>query len=301
MMQKYFQKSLKWAVVTALVVCAARLAHKKTDGFTLMGISSLRPHDSRWEMRPLTELEGVEVEKALAQPYDYSCCGGQSFVFFSRDGNYVIKFFKQRILQPSTLLNALPLPKILHRYREKRNWKRQDKLLRDFTSYKIAFEELQEHTGVIFVHLNHTNHLLKELTIKDKIGIVHKINLDQTDFIIQKKGQLVPQRIHTLMQAGKKEEAKQAIADVLQFIVARCKKGYHDRDPDIRTNCGFLGETVIKIDVGRLMRVEAVKQPEFYKKELVRIASPFQSWIDANYPELSDSLNESIEKVLKYD
>lgn len=297
MFQKYFQMSVKGIVIVSLALCLARFAQKKTDGFTLLAISSKRAHDPRWETRALTELEKNQLEEALSQPYHYFGCGGQSFVFFSDNGQYVIKFFKQRLFRPPTWLNRCPLPKILHRYREKRNWKRQDKLQRDFTSYKIAFEELQEETGVVYVHLNQTSHLLKILSIQDKIGMMHQIPLDHTDFILQKRGELVYERIHNLMQAGKIDEAKKAIFKVLNLVVSRCKKGYHDRDPNVRTNCGFIGEQAIKIDVGRLMRQETIKNPEIYRRELLRISTPFEKWVETTYPELLPAFHEIFESV----
>jgi hypothetical protein len=67
----------------------------------------------------------------------------------------------------------------------------------------------------------------------------------------------------------------------------------------VRTNCGFIGENAIKIDVGRLMKLEASKQPEIYRQELLRIALPFQKWIDMTYPELSSSFEESLQQALK--
>lgn len=288
-----FSRSLKIILLISFAIIAAVFCPKKTDGFTLLGISTHRPSRPEWEIRPLTPQEKEELEKALSQGYHYLAHGSQSFVFSSHDCQYVIKFFKQRLFTPSLLLNTLPLPSFLHRFREKRNWKRTDKLARDFASYKYAFEELHDQTKIVYVHLNPTSTLKKNLEIVDKIGIHHTINLDETNFIIQKRAEPVFVRIHQLMIQGKIEEAKQSIKNLLLLHIARAEKGFRDRDPDILSNCGFIGNHAIKLDVGRFEKNEAMKNPDIYKKEIEKIMAPFKSWIKTLHPTLLESFDEA--------
>ncbi len=281
--------------LAALCMGLSFFAIKQTDGFTLWGISASRPYDPRWQTRALTQEESFHVEKALKQPYVYFSKGAQTFVFLSQDGEYIIKFFNQHLFTPSKWLNLLPLPSWLQRYRYKRNWKRQDKYERDFASYKLAFEELKEQTAVFYVHLNPSQELKKSITIKDKLGIAHQVDLDRMDFILQKKAEQVHEHISFLMNKHEEEKAKEAINQVFLLILTRCKKGYKDRDPSIETNCGFINGGAIKIDVGRLERCEAMAHPSVYIKELESITLPFKRWIAYYYPQLIPAFDTQME------
>ncbi|NGX39056.1 MAG: hypothetical protein KR126chlam1_00376 [Chlamydiae bacterium] len=289
---------IRFSILLVILFATARFCQKQTDHFTILGISSNREYNPQFATRSLSIQEGLELDKALSQPYTYFGCGGQAFAFFSEDGEYVIKFFKQRLFRRSFLLNTLPLPKILHRYREKRNWKRDDKLERDFFSYKTAFDELQEETRVLYSHLNPTYHLKKKLEIIDRLGIHHFLNLDQFDFIVQRRAVRVYDHIEALMQNQKEKEAKEAIRRVFHLISTRAKKGYRDRDPNVRTNCGFIGDQAIKIDVGRFVISPEMASPEGHDEEILRITAPFKEWVNTHYPQLIPSYEEGLEESL---
>ncbi|MCI0382112.1 MAG: hypothetical protein L0207_03555 [Chlamydiae bacterium] len=284
-----FDFFLKQITIVSFAIFAGRFAEIKTEGFTILAISSHRPHDPKWETRPLQIDEKEELEYALSQPYNYFGCGGQAYIFFSEDQKYVIKFFKQRLFSPS----------FLDRFRKRKIWQREDKLFRDYSSYKTAFEELKEETAVIFVHLNQTNSLQKKLTIVDPLHITHTIPLDSMNFAVQRKAELVYDRIDRLMREGDLSQAKESIEKVIYLLLARCKKGYHDRDPNIRTNCGFVERQVIKIDIGRLSKKEEMKKPENYRREIIRIAAPFYQWLQKNHPSLLPTLEQVLNKVTK--
>ncbi len=267
-----------------LALCA-KFCMKETDGFSILAISSHRPYNSDWQV-PLREPE--KVDQALSQPYHYLGSGSQCFVFTSQDGNYVLKFFKQRIYSPSAFLNRAPLPWFLHRYREKNREKRLDKCARDFASYKMAFEELQEETQLLYVHLNPTDFLKKTVFITDKLHIRHEILLDKLDFILQRRAEPAFDHIQRLMGQGKKKEAKQAILSLRTLIENRCRKGFKDRDPDIRTNCGFVGEKAVKLDVGRFERNNGFQDPKVCAEEIETVMAPFHCWIKTFYPSLNE-------------
>ncbi|NGX47199.1 MAG: hypothetical protein K1000chlam3_00571 [Chlamydiae bacterium] len=295
---KYFDFSIRIIVWIFVLTFIPRFCKKQTDTFTILGISSNRPYSAEFATRPLDDEEETELQIALSQAYNYFGRGGQAYTFFSADGKYVIKFFKQRLFRPSWLLNHLPLPAFLHKFREKRNFKRADKLQRDFFSYKIAFEELHEETGLIYSHLNPTSHLKTKLAIKDRLGIRHFIDLDRFDFVVQKRATRVYDQIDELMGSGKVEEAKQALKEVFVMIQTRAKKGFRDRDPNIRTNCGFIGSRAIKIDVGRFVRSEDMRKKEIYSADLKRITAPFEEWIKETHPILLPSYRKTKEGFL---
>jgi hypothetical protein len=122
----------------------------------------------------------------------------------------------------------------------------------------------------------------------------HKIDLDKTDFILQRRAQLVHDKIDQQMAANDIEGAKHTITSIVDLIVYRCKKGYVDKDPNIATNCGILGDKAIKIDVGRFALDPKMTNPLYYKPELLRLVRPFHSRLSQKYPELAEHLNETV-------
>ena len=286
---------LKIFLIAIFTLCLALFAQKKTDGFTKASITPHHPFDPRWEITPLSAAALGEVQYVLGQSFTYLGCGGQSHIFESSDGKYVIKFFKQRVFEMPLWVEYGPFTQ----YRDKKRLKRIDKKERDFTSYKVSLEELQGETGVIFVHLNPSQDLQKKLVIQDNLHIQHEIDLDHMDFIIQRKGELSLERISRLMQEGNVDSAKRSVESLLDLIVIRSKKGFHDRDPNIRTNCGFLGEYAIKIDVGRFVKIEKMKDPKVYTQEVIRIGAPFRKWLEETYPELVSASDAKMRALLE--
>jgi hypothetical protein len=290
-----FSLIAKGVLFAVCLIATQRFCVKQTDGFSVLAISSSRPYNKAFEARSLRPEEETELARALDQHYTYFGCGGQAFAFFSEDGQYVVKFFKQRLFRPPHLLNALPLPKLLSPYREKRNFIRRDKLARDFFSYKVAFEELQEQTGMLYVHLNRTKGLGRTLSITDKLGIDHKIPLDHFDFIVQRRAESVYDYLNNCKD---EQELGAAFASLFDLIKVRALKGYRDRDPNIRTNCGFLEGLAVKIDVGRFVPSEVMQTKEGWQGEIKRIVLPFEEWIEENHKEWHPLYKEKLEEAL---
>lgn len=295
----YFDRICTVIIIICSLAFTSKFCRNQTDAFTILGISSNRPYNPEYDMKPLTFHEEKELKEALAQKYSYFGHGGQAFVFFSEDQKYVIKFFKQRLFRPSWILNHLPFSHFLDRYRSKKNWKRSDKLRRDFQSYKIAFEDLKNETGIVYAHLNKTSHLKTNLMIRDPIRIWHNVNLDDFDFVIQKKADRVYERIDQLVQNQKIKEAKRAIDDVFALIYIRAKKGYRDRDPNIETNCGFIANRAVKIDIGRFVPCEEMKIEEVRKKDLLCILEPFEEWLETAHPSLFPYYTKTKHRYIK--
>jgi hypothetical protein len=275
-----------------------KLSVKTANKFILSEIQSNRPYDPSFETRPLTVEETQEVDQALSQNYTYFGCGGQAYVFFSNDGNYVIKFFKQRHFREPTHLNYIPFIK---RYRDLKFYKRRKRIQEEYGSYKIGFEQLPYETALVYLHLNKTSHLNKSIVFKDKFNMEHKIDLDKTDFILQRRAELVHDRINRQMAEGDLEGAKQTVSSIINLIVTRCKKGYTDKDPNISTNCGMLTDHAIKIDVGRFTPSTRIKKPLFMKPELYHITRPFRNWLLQKYPPLAEHLDQEILKVIVHE
>ena len=163
----------KMALFIGSFVVIKNFCIHETSKFSINEIASKRPFNSAWDLKPLSPPEKKEVLQALSQSFSYLSYGGQCFVFQSADQKYVIKFFKQSLYELPLWLKFTPHPWPIQRYYEKKRLHRIDKLQRDFESYKISFEELKEESALLFVHLNKSFDLHKEITITDRLGISH--------------------------------------------------------------------------------------------------------------------------------
>lgn len=288
----------KWLVaigILGVAVATTLYLVEKNDRFLTVEIQSSHPYEPAFDTRPLSSAEWGEVKTALSQKYTYFGCGGQAFVFFSEDGNYAIKFFKQRHFRQPTYLNYIPF---IDHYRKIKFAKRKKRITQEYTSYKIGFEELPKETELVYLHLNNTDYFKQTVTLIDRLKMEHHIDLDSTNFILQRKAQLVPDTINTDMQTGNVNGAKQTISAIVGLIVHRCKLGYGDKDPNIATNCGIYHGKAIKIDVGRFYHDARMKNPLFYKPELYRLTRPFRKWLSDHHPELVSHLDKEVQHVI---
>jgi hypothetical protein len=295
MITKHFRSILGILAVALFVVLAKKFCYQKTDGFALYKICSSLPFNREWE--PSSPQAPKELSRIFDQPFYYLAKGAQSYVFASQDGQTVIKFFRIYHLRPPAWLSALSLPPALQPYKISKMIEKRKDLNKDFLSYKIAYEEMKEKTGLIYLHLNKTSHLKKRLTIYDKIGIAHELDLDGMEFLVQKKATLVYPAIDALMKSEGPEAAKEAIGALVRLLLFRCEKGIFDKDPDLNTNFGFLGSKPVQIDIGRFCRSAECKTRAVYRDEILRITDNFRQWLDANYPPLSEHLLSQIMSI----
>jgi hypothetical protein len=288
-------KKIIFAVVLLVAVAATLYLIQKNDRFLTAEIKSSHPYEPAFEARPLTKDEFAEVGEALSQPYTYWGCGGQAFVFFSQDGKYVLKFFKQRHFREPTYLNYIPF---ISRYRTLKFAKRKKRIHQEYSSYKLGFDELPHETALVYLHLNKTDCFKRCVTLIDRLKLQHSIDLDTTDFIVQRRAELVPDTIHAHMQVGDVEKARKTISAIVDLIVYRCRSGYGDKDPNIATNCGIFEGRAIKIDVGRFYHDDRMRHPLFYKPELFHLTRPFRKWLMQHHPALVPHLDAEVQKVI---
>ncbi|NNM43364.1 MAG: hypothetical protein HKM07_03385 [Chlamydiae bacterium] len=295
-MMKY-KKILLTLLLIAGFVGAERFCHKKTHGFMLGKILWDCPHDARFEIPTLPTAQETEVIHLLDQPYYFLNSGGQSYAFISKDGQTVLKFFKMHHMREIPWLSKVPLPGILDNGRKRIVDFREDKLSKIFTSCKLAFEEMRDETAFLYCHINKTNHLNKKVVIYDKIGIRHTLDLDTVPFVMQKKVDLAFQKFHEIMKEGDVVKAQAYIETLLQYFLARYKKGIHDNDAIVERNFGFLGTEAIGIDLSCYSKVDALKDPAIYKQRFSKETINFKRWIKKTYPDLLPFLEQRIQSI----
>lgn len=286
------------AVLSAALYGSGRLYYYITDGFTIGNITSDLAYDPRWDIRALSPQEQEQVDAILAQKFSYLGKGCQSYVFLSADGRYVLKFFKYQRFRPQMWLDYFSFIPFVDRYRLGKIEKKRNKMEGVFKSWKIAFEELQPETGLQFVHLNKSNHINKQLIITDKMGFQHSLELDNMEFLIQRKADMLCAYIKKLMSKGDVAEAQHLLSRIIALILSEYKRGYADNDHALMQNTGVLDGLPIHIDVGQFVKNEAAKEPQVYKQELFNKTYKFRKWLRKGYPELADYLEVQLRTVI---
>jgi hypothetical protein len=297
-MKKMIRRLFFLALFVLSLYGLGRLYFRLTAGFTITNITSDFSFQPQWETRPLLAEEQAEFAKAIDQPYSYLGKGCQAYVFASQDGQYVIKFFKyQRYRLQSWLAYFPPLPAIVKYRQEKleKKWKKLDGFVQ---SWKIAFDNLKEETGLLFVHLNKTQNILQQLTIYDKMGQKHLVDLDKMEFCIQRRATLL---CDTLLDFKANEDLRggsQLIHRLINLILSEYSRGLADNDHALMQNTGVAQGNPVHIDVGQFVFNEAVKQPFIFHQELFTKTYKFKLWLRENYPELGEYLENELSQII---
>jgi hypothetical protein len=275
---------VKYLIKTLLFVVAfiglSLFCKKETDGFKICKILS-DVSDPKWDVPPLAESELSVVKQALEQPFSYLSKGSQAFVFVSEDQQYVLKLIRYNHITPS-FFDKLLSPA--------RCQALDGKLEKDFTSYKIAYEELKEETGLLFLHLTKTDFFHQKLIIVDKIGIAHTLDLDKTEFILQKRVEPLYPYLKNLMAKKQEAEAKALISHLVSLLADQYKKGIINSDVDLFKNFGCLGKQVIELDVGSLKR----GVNPHYREEIRKVTECLHQKLSQDCPSLDRHLLNEI-------
>jgi len=259
-----------------LFIAVERFCHRQTAGFAVNWTSSDLILDSQI-CASLSDEDRTQLSAILNQKFRFLGSGGTFYAFVSEDDQYVVKFFKHHHLK----------------------WDKTKKE-RIVRSIKVAYESFKNETGLLYVHLQKVPIFHSSLTITDKIGIKHQIDLSKTEFLVQKKATMIHQTLDNLMQRGEIDAAKQTLNKLITFCRSLMRqlneKGYFDHDPNILTNYGVLDGQIIKIDVGPFYSMDNPKAKKQIDKLNMHLQK-FQLFLNEDYPELAASFAVDLEKV----
>lgn len=257
--------------------------------FVFRSIASDTPVDEELKNKAL---------QILNQPFSYVGHGHQMTAFESADGRYVLKLFNPRpALNEETfhsiagMKHLCSLKWISHAY-----LKREELITKLADSYKIAFDELKEETGLVYIHLDNSTCLSKAIRLSTKKGARSWIELDRVPFILQERAEIAADRLGALIQGNEIDKAKKALSDLYVFFEARARKGITDRQQTLYNNYGFIGDRVVQIDVGRIRKDENIqKMPG---EEIKRVFGHINKFLSGRYPQLSPFLLETAQEPI---
>lgn len=254
-------------IILALILFFSleRFCYWQTDGFRFSKVTTTHqyPFDSPFHPPP----------QSVHQSFHYLGKGVQFYVFIGDDQQTILKLFKHHHAGLSTDNLPHQLASILER-REKR-------VVRLFKSTEIALKDLPEETGVFYTHLNKSAAQLGKIKLYDKIGIKYELDLDQTEFILQKRAVPLEEKLHSLFTTHQTEKAIDAMHSLLMLLDNRSMKGVKNKDGGhLIRNCGFIGDNPVEIDVGSYVYSE--------KNGPIKRVKPINKlleWVEKNYPD----------------
>lgn len=280
--RKTFVNLLSGMIVCIGVSCAYHIFHDyyaKCNG-TLFHHSFL--NEPLWDI-PLSAEEKDHLFSIFSEPFYYLSQGKECIAFYSKDGRYVIKFFKkehqtkqsvlQKIFPLSSLKRAFTLDneKVLNK---RRKW--ETNLRSSYTNYCAAFHEIKDKTGLIYIHFNKNRELSCKLKIINDFGKEHLLDLDQQEFVLQYKAVPLKAHFHNLIQKADYSQIDLSLQAIEQFLIERTLSGFTDPRRSLNINFGFLGEKPIQFDVGKLAKTPELKEdPE---EEILRLSFQLNCW-----------------------
>lgn len=294
MLKKIYVGCALFLFFISLFLGVDRFFHHRSSHFSEDKIINHSKPSIHWNIPSLSAEEAKTIHQILNQKFTYFSKGSQSYVFISEDKKYILKFLKQQKLRPKSWLSLIPFS--WNPYYQEYLFKKE-KTRSTFNALKTAYLELKQESGLLYVHLNKNKEFSKKITLFDKNGERHEIDINKTTFYLQKRAQLIYSRISELMHEGNTEGAKKIISSVFSLIDFLGKKGVVDNDPILRKNFGLIDDTAVQIDVGKL-RIDPIRQQNLaYKQEVASITHSFKIWLEQNYPELSDQYTECLESI----
>jgi hypothetical protein len=226
----------------------------------------------------LQEEELFAVQAMVSQPFYYLGEGNQVYAFVSSDGQYVLKFFKFGHLKPGCWGEWC----FFLRNRERRKERKRQRL---FRAYNIAFNRDRDHTGLIYLHVYHSDGLFPAVALIDRYGFRHRIDLNKICFALQKKSIPLREVIGNALDRGDVATAKSRLQQVLEMYIAEYQLGICDEDHNLWYNVGFCGERPMRLDVGKLSFDLNYADPIRYRSDLAKVINlRIAGWLQRHYP-----------------
>ncbi len=285
----------------AVIFGMFRVYVKLTDDFRVANITYEIPFNPDWEIPHPDPKDQVLIQEILNQEFTFLGKGAQTYAFSSADNKWVIKFFKFKHHKPNWRIWIIPTFPPFDKIRERKIAKHKRKLDAAFIGYKLAYDENRKDSGILTMHLNRTDHLKKQILVRDKMGFKREIDLDNVVYVIQEKATPTQKIITDLLNEGKISLAKQRIDQLFDLYFQEYDKGIYDRDRCIFKNSGFIGNRPIHFDVGKLSKDEALKDPDTKKEDLKKITQKMKVWLNKHQPkyyaELSQYLDQKVDEI----
>lgn len=236
---------------------------------------------------PLTPEKKGTIDGIVSQKFTYVTQGSTHEVFLSEDGKYILKLFLDKPRK-----KALPIFSKLGEIRKSHKRKK-----RNFEGCMNAYYLLKEETGMIYYHFAPTDCFTSPLILINKFGEKREINLDITEFFLQKKAVVTFDYLDTCLALNQIEKASSAIKKLLDFTVALYRQGIVMVDLQLISNFGFIDDLPTRIDIEHIEFKKSWKTD--HKEHLKSQIQYFREWILQNHTPLLESFDALTEDLLQ--
>lgn len=221
-----------------------------------------------------------DLFETLNQEFTFLGYGGESLVFASKDGNWVLKVFKKHRLYPFKQLQWIHFPYILEK-----NLKSRLRIYNRFWESVQLSSQCRDLSYIKYIHTPNTLKNMPKVCLIDPIGSKHLLDLDPIYFVIQKRGQLFKQ---VYLSTQDCEQKKLMLNEAVSFY-----KHLNDRklvmwDNAITRNLGWHDNKPFLIDTG------SMKQQNPQLDELAIKLSQLKAWVLKYDPERLEYVSELI-------
>jgi hypothetical protein len=293
-----FKKIIYVFSLIIFIIFFSKSWHSFTGGFKTDKIQP--PLTMKSDLTELPLLSKEELSKILDQEYKFLDKGCQVYVFESEDGNYVIKFIRHHRYRPYFWMNIGSFIPWIKEYRDKYEFLKKERIKNNVISYKLSYEELQDLTKVVYLHLGKTNHLNKKLAVKDRFGIKSYLDLDNMHFLIQKKGKKFTTELLNSYNKKEYDKVKNFIDGYLTLLQTRCLKKIRNCDSTgfIR-NMAVYEDEVIEIDVGGYKKFNYSDAKKGFQYEFMRFVKRFIRWSAKKMPPYEKYIDQKSHEILE--
>lgn len=179
----------------------------------------------------------ANFETIVSQPFTYFGQGAQSYAFISSDGDYILKIFHFKHYNKSS---------------------KKEKVVSNLDGYQLAKNYIPEESGILFQQLSPETGPAAAISISDRLGINHTLELSDLRYCIQRK---VERYDGSLEQQAK----------LIVLIQKERNLGLYDRDEGLSHNAGFYQGQPIHYDAGKLTYDPAFCQSADYTRYVERV------------------------------
>lgn len=272
-------------VITAILLSATALV--RTEGFST---NKIRGRLALGE----APVPSSEISAKLSQRYRYLAKGRQCFVFASEDGKEVLKFLNYNRFSFPRWIFSLPMPSSCRFFLEEYADRRQSRYQKTIESLTLGYEKLSRETGIEYLHLQ-PGGVLPIAILVGPAGSLRRIDLNQVAFILQKRADApIFEKLASIAKEKGEEGLRKALTNILALLERRCALAIADDDRDIEINFGFLEETPLLIDPGRLFLNCDLKTEQGVRFEMRESTKKLYKWLSGNYPSTAEWLKMEI-------
>ncbi|HSW72458.1 MAG TPA: hypothetical protein VLG44_03505, partial [Chlamydiales bacterium] len=219
-------------------------------------------------------------------PFYFLGRGQQVYAFESSDGKHVIKFLRMPKYHPPFWTKLPLLPAGLAAKGAKVTKRRESFWKSCQRSVLLAMSELKNETGLIFCHLEQTDDMQKFITIYDRLGVEHLIDLDRYTFILQRKMEPIAPFLLRLYKKNDREGIERTLSSFQEAISNRVNKKIRNKNRNCMRNMGLLDGKVQEFDVGELKFDPQIDS----NREMRKSTEQLKEWLEVNMPEYTTYL-----------